>query len=184
MATEQQIRDASADGAAATGAETLTVTDNRTGATYELPIVDGTVRAMELRQIKVEPDEFGMMAYDPAFTNTAACRSAITYIDGEAGILEHRGYSIEQLCERSTFLEVAYLLIFGELPTGPSSTAGSTTSPTTPSSTRTSSSSSRASATTRIRWGCCSPASARSPPSIPTPSTPKTRKSATWRRCG
>jgi len=117
MATEQQIRDAAADGAA--GTETLTVTDNRTGQTYELPISDGTVRAMDLRQIKVDPDEFGMMAYDPAFTNTAACRSAITFIDGEAGILEHRGYSIEQLCERSTFLEVAYLLIFGELPTGP-----------------------------------------------------------------
>ena len=74
---------------------------------------------MDLRQIKVDEDEFGMMSYDPAFTNTASCRSSITYIDGEAGILEHRGYSIEQLCERSTFLEVAYLLIFGELPTEP-----------------------------------------------------------------
>jgi len=119
MATEQQIRDASADGGAATGSETLTVTDSRTGQTYELPIVDGTVRAMDLRQIKVDPDEFGMLSYDPAFTNTAACRSAITFIDGDAGVLEHRGYSIEQLCEKSTFLEVAYLLIFGELPTGP-----------------------------------------------------------------
>ena len=101
------------------GSDSLSVTDNRTGQTYELPIVDGTVRAMDLRQIKVDRDEFGMLAYDPAFTNTAACRSSVTYIDGEAGILEHRGYSIEQLCERSTFLEVAYLLIFGELPTGP-----------------------------------------------------------------
>jgi citrate synthase len=119
MATEQQTRDATADGGAATGTESLTVTDNRTGRTYELPISDGTVRAMDLRQIKVTEDEFGMMAYDPAFTNTAACRSSITYIDGDAGVLEHRGYSIEQLCERSTFLEVAYLLIFGELPTGP-----------------------------------------------------------------
>ncbi len=100
-------------------ADSLTVTDNRTGKTYELPITDGTVRAMDLRQIKVDEDEFGMLAYDPAFTNTASCRSAVTYIDGEAGILEHRGYSIEQLCERSSFLEVAYLLIFGELPTGP-----------------------------------------------------------------
>jgi citrate synthase len=100
-------------------ADSLTVTDNRTGKAYELPITDGTVRAMDLRQIKVDEDEFGMLAYDPAFTNTASCRSAITYIDGEAGILEHRGYSIEQLCERSSFLEVAYLLIFGELPTGP-----------------------------------------------------------------
>jgi citrate synthase len=119
MATEQQIRDAAADGGASTGSESLTVTDNRTGKTYELPIEDGTVRAMDLRQIKVSEDEFGLMAYDPAFTNTAACRSAVTFIDGEAGVLEHRGYSIEQLCERSTFLEVAYLLIFGELPTGP-----------------------------------------------------------------
>jgi citrate synthase len=101
------------------GSDSLSVTDNRTGTTYELPISDGTVRAMDLRQIKVDEDEFGMMAYDPAFTNTAACRSSITYIDGAAGVLEHRGYSIEQLCEKSTFLEVAYLLIFGELPTAP-----------------------------------------------------------------
>jgi citrate synthase len=119
MATEQQTTNAAADGGAATGSESLTVTDNRTGQSYEVPIEDGTVRAMDLRQIKVSESEFGLMAYDPAFTNTAACRSAITYIDGEAGILEHRGYSIDQLCERSSFLEVAYLLIFGELPTGP-----------------------------------------------------------------
>jgi citrate synthase len=99
--------------------DSLTITDNRTGQTYEVPISDGTVRAMDLRQIKVDEGEFGMMAYDPAFTNTASCRSSITYIDGAAGILEHRGYSIEQLCERSTFLEVAYLLIFGQLPTAP-----------------------------------------------------------------
>jgi citrate synthase len=119
MATEQQTADAAADGGATPGSESLTVTDNRTGRSYELPIADGTVRAMDLRQIKVDEDEFGLMAYDPAFTNTASCRSAITFIDGQAGILEHRGYSIEQLCERSNFLEVAYLLIFGELPTGP-----------------------------------------------------------------
>ncbi|HJX33131.1 MAG TPA: citrate synthase [Solirubrobacterales bacterium] len=118
MATEQQIQNASVDGASS-GSESLTVTDNRTGQAYELPIVDGTVKGMDLRQIKVDEDDFGLMSYDPAFTNTASCRSAITYIDGEAGILEHRGYSIEQLCERSSFLEVAYLLIFGELPTGP-----------------------------------------------------------------
>jgi citrate synthase len=99
--------------------DSLTITDNRTGQSYEVPISDGTVRAMDLRQIKVEESEFGLMAYDPAFTNTAACRSSITYIDGAAGVLEHRGYSIEQLCERSTYLEVAYLLIFGELPTAP-----------------------------------------------------------------
>ena len=119
MATKQEIERPATDGVVEPGSESLTVIDNRTGRRYELPISDGTVRAMDLRQIKVNEDEFGMMAYDPAFTNTAACRSAITYIDGEAGVLEHRGYSIEQLCERSSFLEVAYLLIFGELPTGP-----------------------------------------------------------------
>jgi citrate synthase len=108
-------RRAGSDGAS--GAETLSVTDNRTGKSYELEIVDGTVRATDLRQIKVEPDEFGMLSYDPAFMNTASCRSAITYIDGEAGILQHRGYPIEQLCEHSTYLEVAYLLINGSLPT-------------------------------------------------------------------
>jgi citrate synthase len=119
MATEPKIGSAAADGEVATGSDSLTVTDNRTGKTYELPITDGTVRGLDLRQIKIDEDEFGLMSYDPAFTNTASCRSAITFIDGEAGILEHRGYSIEQLCERSTFLEVAYLLIFGELPTRP-----------------------------------------------------------------
>ncbi len=97
--------------------QTLTVTDNRTGKSYELPIEDGTVRASDLRQIKVDEDEFGMMSYDPAFMNTASCRSSITYIDGDAGILQHRGYPIEQLCEHSSYLEVAYLLINGRLPT-------------------------------------------------------------------
>jgi citrate synthase len=119
MATEHQTTDASAENGVVGGAETLSVTDNRTGKTYELPVTDGTVRAMDLRQIKVDEDEFGLMSYDPAFTNTASCRSAITFIDGEKGILEHRGYSIETLCQNSTFLEVAYLLVFGELPTGP-----------------------------------------------------------------
>ncbi|HWO84609.1 MAG TPA: citrate synthase [Solirubrobacterales bacterium] len=121
MATEQQTQDQTADASASgnSGNESLTVTDNRTGKTYELPISDGTVRGMDLRQIKVSEDDFGLMSYDPAFTNTASCRSSITYIDGAAGILEHRGYPIEQLCERSTFLEVAYLLVFGELPTAP-----------------------------------------------------------------
>jgi citrate synthase len=100
-----------------TGAkDTLTVTDNRTGRSYELPITDATVRASDLRQIKVDEGEFGMMTYDPAFMNTASCRSSITYIDGDAGILQHRGYPIEQLCEHSSYLEVAYLLINGRLP--------------------------------------------------------------------
>src|SRR3982751_4594639 len=97
--------------------DTLTITDNRTGKTYEVRIQNGTIRAMDLRQIKVTPDEFGMMAYDPAFMNTAACRSRITFIDGDRGILMYRGYPIEQLAEHSDFLETAYLLLSGELPT-------------------------------------------------------------------
>jgi citrate synthase len=108
---------AKAAGNGASPADTLTITDNRTGKSYELPVTDGTVRATELRQIKVDDDEFGLMSYDPAYMNTASCRSAITYIDGDAGILQHRGYPIEQLCEHSTYLEVAYLLINGTLPT-------------------------------------------------------------------
>ena len=98
-------------------ADTLTITDNRTGKTYELAIKDDTIRAMDLRQIKVADDDFGMMTYDPAFMNTASCRSAITFIDGDKGILEYRGYPIEQLAEHSDFLETAYLILFGELPT-------------------------------------------------------------------
>ncbi len=113
MSTETQ-----ADGGAAqSGSDTLTVTDNRTGQTFELPITDGTVRAMDFRQMKVDEDDFGLMTYDPAFTNTASCRSAVTFIDGDAGILEYRGYPIEQLAEKSTYVEVAYLLVHGELPT-------------------------------------------------------------------
>jgi citrate synthase len=98
-------------------AETLTIVDNRTGKSYEVPIEDGTVRATELRKIKVDEDDFGIMTYDPAFMNTASCRSSVTYIDGDKGILEYRGYPIEQLAEKSTYLEVAYLLIKGQLPT-------------------------------------------------------------------
>src|SRR5438045_5612036 len=98
-------------------ADTLTVTDNRTGKTYDLPIQDGTIRAMDLRQIKATADDFGLMTYDPAFMNTANCRSAITYIDGDKGILLYRGYPIEQLAEESDYLETAYLILFGELPT-------------------------------------------------------------------
>ncbi|GAC1474056.1 MAG: citrate synthase [Chloroflexota bacterium] len=94
----------------------LSVVDNRTGKSYEIPITDGTIRAMDLRQMKESQDDFGLMAYDPAYTNTAECRSSITYIDGDAGILQYRGIPIEELCERSTYLEVAYLLIYGHLP--------------------------------------------------------------------
>jgi citrate synthase len=97
--------------------ETLTIIDNRTGKQYEIPIEQGAIRAIDLRQIRVAPDDFGMMTYDPAFQNTAACRSRITYIDGEKGILLYRGYPIEQLAEHSTYLETAYLILFGELPT-------------------------------------------------------------------
>lgn len=98
---------------------TLTITDNRTGRSYEVPITDDTIRAMDLRRIKVNPDDFGLMSYDPAFKNTASTRSTITYIDGDRGILRYRGYPIDQLAEHCTFLEVAYLILFGELPTEP-----------------------------------------------------------------
>ena len=97
--------------------DTLTITDNRTGKQYEIPITKSTIRAVDLRQIKIDPDEFGMMSYDPAFLNTAACRSRITFVDGDNGVLLHRGYPIEQLAEHSTFVETAYLLLNGELPT-------------------------------------------------------------------
>jgi citrate synthase len=98
------------------GKETLTITDNRTGRSYEIPITHGTIRAMDLRQIKVSEDDFGLMSYDPATENTASCKSTITFIDGDKGILRYRGYPIEQLAERSNYLEVAYLLLYGELP--------------------------------------------------------------------
>ena len=97
--------------------DSLTITDNRTGKQYELPIQDGAIRATDLRKIRVDAEDFGLMTYDPAFMNTAACRSAITYIDGDKGILLYRGYPIEQLAEHSDFLETAYLILFGELPT-------------------------------------------------------------------
>jgi citrate synthase len=99
--------------------DTLTITDNRTGKSYEVAIQDGTIKAMDLRQIKVATDDFGLMTYDPGFMNTASCKSRITFIDGDKGILNYRGYPIEQLAEQSTYLETAYLLIHGELPTEP-----------------------------------------------------------------
>src|SRR5215203_1383459 len=102
-----------------TSENTLSVTDNRTGRSYQIPIEDGAIRAMALRDIKVDDDDFGLMSYDPAFMNTASCRSAITYLDGDRGVLRYRGYPIEQLAEQSTYLEVAYLLLYGELPTQP-----------------------------------------------------------------
>ena len=99
------------------GRNTLSITDNRTGKQYEIPIEDETIRATDLRQIKVRPEDFGLMTYDPAFLNTASCKSTITFIDGDKGILRYRGYPIEQLADKSTYLEVAYLIIHGELPT-------------------------------------------------------------------
>jgi citrate synthase len=97
--------------------DTLTITDNRTGQSYTLPVENGTIRAMDLRKIKTGPEDFGLMTYDPAFMNTASCRSAITFIDGDKGILRYRGYPIDVLAEHCTYLEVAYLLLFGDLPT-------------------------------------------------------------------
>jgi len=100
----------------AVGRDTLSVVDNRTGKTYDLPIQNGTVRAMDLRQIKTSPDDFGLMSYDPGFMNTASCKSRITFIDGDKGILLYRGYPIEQIAEQGTYLETAYLILNGELP--------------------------------------------------------------------
>ncbi|HEX4717353.1 MAG TPA: citrate synthase [Thermoleophilaceae bacterium] len=117
MAEQQSEGGVAVANGSGSGADTLSVIDNRTGKSYELEITDGTVKAMDLRQIKTTEDDFGLMAFDPAYTNTASCRSAITYIDGEAGVLEYRGYPIEQLCENATYLEVTYLLVHGELPT-------------------------------------------------------------------
>jgi citrate synthase len=116
MADEQTESQDGGGVAAAERQDSLTVTDNRTGETYEVPIADGTVKAMDFRQMKASDDDFGLMTYDPAYTNTASCRSEITFIDGEAGVLQHRGYSIEDLCEHATYLEVAYLLVHGALP--------------------------------------------------------------------
>jgi citrate synthase len=97
--------------------EVLSIVDKRTGKTYEIPISKGTIRAMDLRKIKTGPEDFGLMTYDPAFMNTASCQSAITFIDGDKGILRYRGYPIDQLAEKCSFLEVAYLVLNGELPT-------------------------------------------------------------------
>jgi len=93
--------------------DSLTITDNRTGQRYDIPIQDGTIRATDLRQIKASANDLGLMSYDPAYMNTASCRSAVSYIDGDQGILRYRGYPIEQLAEHSTFLETAYLLLHG-----------------------------------------------------------------------
>src|SRR6188768_433482 len=96
--------------------ESITITDNRTGKSYELPVQDGTIKAIDLRQIKTGEDDFGLMTYDPGLMNTASCQSRITYIDGDKGILRYRGIPIEQLAEKSSYLETAYLILYGELP--------------------------------------------------------------------
>src|SRR5271169_2155632 len=105
------------DAPAGSRRDSLTITDNRNVSQYEVPIQDDTIRAIDLRQIKIDPSEFGMMSYDPSYSNTASCKSKITFIDGDKGILRYRGYSIEELAEKSTYLETAYLLLRGELPT-------------------------------------------------------------------
>ena len=117
MATTTTAPETKAQADSAKTRDSLTITDNRTGKEYVVPIENDTIRAMDLRKIKVQPNDFGLMTYDPAFLNTASCKSKITYIDGDKGILEYRGYPIEQLAEKSTFLEVAWLLWNGELPT-------------------------------------------------------------------
>ena len=142
--------------------DTITLTDDRTGKTVTVPITDGVFPSSAIREL--DPNLF---VYDPAFLSTAACRSEITYLDGDAGILRYRGYPIEQLAEQSTYLEVAYLILYGELPDSRAArSSGPTTSPTTRSSTRTcASGSSTGSTTTPTRWGCSSRRSPRSAPS-------------------
>ena len=139
--------------AAPAKADSLSIRDNRTGRTYEIAITDDAIRAADLKQIAVEGG-LGLATYDPGFVNTASCRSSVTFIDGDVGILEYRGYPIEQLAEHSSFLEVAYLLLNGELPTQAQLDDWVHDITYTPSSTRTSSSSSKASAMTPTRWGC------------------------------
>jgi citrate synthase len=115
MSTETQTPEA--PGGVSEPRETVTVVDNRTGRSYELPVEDGTLKGLDFRQIKTDDEDFGLMVYDPGYANVASCRSAVTYLDGDKGILQYRGYPIQDLAERSSYLEVAYLLIHGELPT-------------------------------------------------------------------
>ena len=135
--------------------ESLTVRDNRTGQEYDVPITDGTIRAADLGQIKAGDDEPGLAVYDPGFVNTASCRSAVTYIDGDKGILEYRGYPIEQLAEKSTFLEVAYLLVHGDAADqGGVRRVGARDHLPHVRARERQARSCRASATTRTRWAC------------------------------
>src|ERR1700723_11054 len=134
--------------------DSLTITDNRNGRQYEVPITHDTIRAIDLRPIKIDPSDFGMMSYDPAYSNTASCISKITFIDGDKGILRYRGYSIEELSEKSTYLETAYLLLRGELPTKSQLPTGPITSHITPSFTKALRNFSMDFITTPIRWAC------------------------------
>jgi len=117
MATTLSAPEAKAPEGSAKMRDSLSITDNRTGKTYDVPIKDGTIKAIDLRQIKEQPTDFGLMTYDPAFLNTASCKSTITFIDGDKGILNYRGYPIAELAEKTTYLETAYLVVHGELPT-------------------------------------------------------------------
>ena len=181
MAEEQTQRDDG--GGVATARDSLSVTDNRTGETFELEINDGTVKAMDFRQMKVSEDDFGLMTYDPAFTNTASCRSSVCYIDGEAGVLEYRGYPIEQLLREVD-------LPRGRLPAhlrraahpGAARRVDLRDHPPHLRPREHQEASWRASATTPTRWGCCSPPSARCRPSTRTPRRSTTSPSSTWRR--
>jgi citrate synthase len=116
MATSTTLTPEATPAAAGAPRDAITVTDERTGKKYEIPIKNGTIRAMDLRQIKTDPTDFGLMTYDPAYMNTASCTSRITFIDGDKGILRYRGYPIEVLAEKCSYLEVAYLLLYGQLP--------------------------------------------------------------------
>ena len=145
-------------GATETGAapqgDSLSITDNRTGKKYDVPISHGTIRAMDLRQIKVEGHDFGVMNYDPAFLNTAACISKVTFIDGDQGILRYRGYSIEELAEKSTYIETAYLILMASCQAGRNWKIGSITSRITHSSTKASRNFWTGFTTTPTPWGC------------------------------
>ena len=166
-------------------ADTLTIVDNRTGKKYELPIQDGTIRAMDLRQIKTGPDDFGLMTYDPAFMNTANCRSAITYIDGDKGILLYRGYPDRAAGRRQRLpRDRVSDPVRRAADRGAAAGVDAARSPCTRCCTRTSRSSWRASGTTRTRWGSSSARSARCRRSIPTRSRSSTRSRACGRRTG
>ena len=164
--------------------DSLTITDNRTGKTYEVPITDGTIRALDLRQIKASADDFGLMTYDPAFTNTASCKSRITFIDGDKGILNYRGYPIEELAEKSNYLETAFLILYGELPTKDEYATWVHNITHHTMVHENIKELMGGFATTRTPWACSAPRWRRSRPSIPRPRTSTIPRSATTRSSG